>query len=138
MRTTINDDNAVTPSQLIGLVDSHGLTISWERMTRGYVGAVDLRTGTIFLDHSLDGRPRALISTIAHELGHIALCHGCMQDRRGEDLADEWAARLLVRPTMFASAEYMYGENDYEIARELGVTQRIVKAYRRALHSLVA
>ena len=137
-KTTINEKEAVTPNQLLELVESHGLSVSWERMAGGYLGAVDLRTGTIFLDHSLDARPRALVSTLAHELGHVALMHGCSQGERGEQMADQWAAQLLITPERFARAERLYGSNAYEVARELGVTQGLVRAYRRTLGDLAA
>jgi Zn-dependent peptidase ImmA (M78 family) len=135
---TRTENGAVTFDSLLELIDRHGITVSWERMADGFAGAVDLRSRTIFLDRTLDSRPRHAVSVLAHECGHVALLHGCEQTPRGEELADEWAARLLIPPGAYERAERMYGDNVHAIAVELGVTKRLVTAYQRALHALVA
>ena len=110
-----------------------GLRISWEHMEPGFSGAVDLVTGTVFSDHELDSKPRYALSVLAHELGHYALGHTCAQSRTGEALADEWAARLLIHPDEYQRSESLYGPNLYWLSFELGVSQRIVKAFQTTL-----
>ena len=110
-----------------------GLRISWEVMQPGFSGAVDVVSGTIFLDQHLDSRPRYALSVLAHELGHYTLGHTCAQSIHGERLADEWAARLLIPVSDYRLAETLHGNNNYYLARELGVTHKIIEAYQRSL-----
>lgn len=102
-------------------------------MQTGFSGAVDVVSGTIYLDRHLDSKPRYALSVLAHELGHYSLGHTCAQSRNGERLADEWAARLLISPSEYRVAESLYGTNTYNLARELGVTDRLVRAYQGTL-----
>lgn len=118
---------------LVDVSERHGLRISWEWMQPGFSGAVDVVTGTIFLDRHLDCRPRYALSVLAHELGHYALGHTCAQSLSGERLADEWAAQLLIPITDYQLAETLHGNNNYYLARELGVTHKIIEAYQRSL-----
>lgn len=110
-----------------------GINVEWVRMAPGYCGAVDLRERTIYLAHDLDSRPRHAISTLAHELGHLHLLHGCTQDTTGERQADLYAARLLIDPVEYALAEQLHGWRTSVIAQELGVTKDLVRAYRSSL-----
>ena len=110
-----------------------GLRISWEVMQPGFSGAVDVITGTIYLDRHLDSKPRYALSVLAHELGHYTLGHTCAQSLSSERLADEWAAQLLIPTPDYRRAETLHGNNHYSLARELGVTNRIIEAYQRAL-----
>lgn len=114
-------------------VEDAGLRISWENMQPGFSGAVDVVTGTIFLDRHLDSRPRYALSVLAHELGHYTLGHTCAQRLTGEALANEWAAQLLISPAEYRVAETLHGNNMFSLARELGVTHPIIEAYQRAL-----
>lgn len=107
-----------------------GINVEWVRMAPGYCGAVDLRERTIYLAHDLDSRPRHAISTLAHELGHLHLLHGCTQGTTGEREADLYAARLLITPVEYALAEQLHGTSTTNIADELGVTRWAVDAYR--------
>ena len=110
-----------------------GLRISWEAMQPGFSGAIDVVTGTIYLDRHLDCRPRYALSVLAHELGHYTLGHTCAQSIHGERLADEWAAQLLIPVSDYRLAETLHGNNHYSLARELGVTHKIIEAYQRSL-----
>lgn len=75
--------------------------------------------------------------TLAHELGHAHYGHGWTDDRRlrerYERLADEHAARLLIRASEYAIAESVVGPHVGAIARELGVTTKIVEAWQRVV-----
>ena len=118
---------------LVDVLERHGLRISWENMQPGFSGAVDVMSGTIFLDRHLDCRPRYALSVLAHELGHYTLGHTCAQSIHGERLADEWAAQLLISPSEYRMAELVHGTNTYDLARELEVTDRLVRAYQGTL-----
>lgn len=70
--------------------------------------------------------------TLAHEYAHA------WYRDRSRHPAIEWrawrtAARLLVDDDAYAAAELVSDDAGF-IARELGVTIRIIEAYRRAIH----
>lgn len=78
--------------------------------------------------------PVERLCTLAHELGHAAHGHipgiGGWFGSRQESEADRWAARLLISPTEYATAEAMYGPNIGALAAELGVTTDIIKTWK--------
>ena len=73
-------------------------------------------------------------SVLAHELGHAA--HRDIPtgnghfDQRQERHADEYAARLLIKPTDFESAAVWHHGHLPAIADELEVTQHILKTWQ--------
>lgn len=77
------------------------------------------------------------VCSLAHELGHAALGHYAGDDipewlySRQEKEAEEWAAKLLISTADYARAEQLYGSHPGILARELGVTVRLVEAWRR-------
>lgn len=79
---------------------------------------------------------RALVlqrAAVAHECGHWVHGHDWTRDHdraRDERQADEYAARLLITPAGYAEAERVAGEHVGAIARELGVTARLVELWR--------
>lgn len=71
--------------------------------------------------------------TLAHELGHAWHGHDWTRahDReRDERQADAYAARLLISPTDYAFAERIVGCHPGALAKELGVTRRLVELWR--------
>ncbi|APE12361.1 hypothetical protein BO226_17665 [Rhodococcus sp. 2G] len=76
------------------------------------------------------------VSVLAHELGHHHYGHRCAPDDlsqvRQERQADEYAAELLISAAEYKAAESLYGPHDGAIAHHLGVTTRIVQAWRDA------
>lgn len=85
---------------------------------------------TIMIRASLHGALE--LETLAHEY-----VHAVYRDRTKHP-AIEWrawreAARLLVDDDGYAAAERISHDAGY-IARELGVTVRIIEAYRKAIH----
>lgn len=70
---------------------------------------------------------------LAHEYAHALLGHSGPQSRWCEDEADRVAARLLISPENYARAGRLHGSSVTGIADELGVTVRLVCAYREAL-----
>lgn len=71
-----------------------------------------------------------LRSALAHELGHAHYGHGAHGGPRDEREADQYAARLLISPDAYAAAEALVGEHPGALARELGVTRRLVELRR--------
>lgn len=68
--------------------------------------------------------------TLAHELGHHHHGHDWSRDHdrvRDEREADQYAARLLITADAYALAEAHVGEHLGALARELGVTRRLVE-----------
>lgn len=72
--------------------------------------------------------------TLAHELGHYILGHAPTRDpwvhARQERRADELAAELLITPDDYETAEMLAGSEETALAHELGVTKRIIRAWR--------
>lgn len=78
--------------------------------------------------------PKNYRCTLAHELAHHALGHdpaatGWVHDRQ-ERQANEWAARLLINPTDYATTEAIYGPHPATLAHELGVTVKVLKTWQ--------
>lgn len=69
-------------------------------------------------------------STLAHELAH-ALQHDRCSTPAVERRADETGAALAITTGEYASAERLVGEHPGALAVELGVTPRLVFAWRR-------
>ena len=65
---------------------------------------------------------------LAHELGHAYYGHVGRDDLAAEAAADAYAAALLVDPDRYAELEAI-GLNPDEIAEELGVTEKMLRAF---------
>lgn len=88
-------------------------------------------SGVVYLNHRKSVLTQRV--TLAHEMGHWHHGHDWTRthDReRDEHQADLFAARLLIDPLEYALAERIVGEHPGAIARELGVTTRLVELYR--------
>lgn len=71
--------------------------------------------------------------TLAHEMGHWWHGHdwrGRHDRERDERQADTYAARLLISPAEYALAERLSGSHAGALAKELGVTRRMVELWR--------
>lgn len=84
----------------------------------------------ILLRSDLDPWTRS--STLAHELGHAYYGDDTNGDPRLERRADLWAAKLLISPAQYATAERLHGPHLGAIAWELGVTVDLVEAWKNA------
>jgi hypothetical protein len=82
----------------------------------------------IALDYRLTDVQAA--SSLAHELGHRVFGDRCSTPTV-ERRADEYAAALLVTPDEYRAAEEHVGHHIGALAVELGVTTRLVIAWRR-------
>jgi len=119
--------------QLFRLIEEHDLRV----VERGgeTPGGFDPLSRTIRISPGMSARTTR--SVLAHELGHAVLGHvpraGRIARDRQEQRADEWAARLLITPAAYASAEAVRGPHAPSLAFELGVTVELVLAFRRLL-----
>lgn len=70
-----------------------------------------------------------LLSALAHECGHAVACdHGATANHAK---ADEYGAALIITPAEYEAAEQAVGEHAGALAEYLGVTRRLVLAWRR-------
>lgn len=114
---------------LIAHAATLGLGIKWRDLGRR---AGELHsTGVIVLNpHKSELTQRM---TLAHELGHAWHGHDWTRhhDReRDERQADLYAARLLICPVEYAAAERIVGCHPGALAKELGVTRRLVELWQ--------
>lgn len=93
----------------------------------GVLGFYDKEKGIIYFDISLNSDERRCV--IAHELGHVFHGHDCAA-QGAEDQADAFAARLLIDPVRYATAEAISTDPDF-LADELDVTRDIVLAFQK-------
>ena len=115
---------------LLALAAARGLRVVW-RDVDGRNG--EFRApGLIVLDARRPGQTQKV--TLAHELGHAYYGHTWSCDarvRRGQEAAaDRYAANLLITPAAYAAAERLVGCHAGALARELGVTARLVELWR--------
>jgi Zn-dependent peptidase ImmA (M78 family) len=120
------------------MIDIESLAAHWARivtlpMEHGVQGAYDKKAGAIYVADSLSDVQRRCV--LAHELSHAR--HRDMSclpaDSTMELRADMEAARLLISPAEYASAEAVC-DGVWWLARELGVTVGMIVAYRHWLH----
>ena len=70
-----------------------------------------------------------MLSALAHEIGHAILCDYGVGANHNK--ADEIGASLIITPSEYAAAEAIVGEHPGALAEYLGVTRRLVLAWRR-------
>ena len=124
--------------ELIAYAESLGLRIvSWDLGPKGgylYPGGIV----------ALNVRHNVLAQrvTLAHEIGHWIHGHDWTKDHRhqarDETEADLYAARLLISVDDYARAEHIVGTHPSALAKELGVTRRLVLLRRRGLRAEAA
>lgn len=69
-------------------------------------------------------------ATLAHELGHHRFGDRCTNPAN-ERRAWEYGAALLITPGEYATAEATVGHHLSSLAIELGVTPKLIEAWRR-------
>lgn len=114
---------------LIAHAATMGLGIKWRDLGRR---AGELHSAGVIV---LNPRKSALTQrvTLAHELGHAWHGHDWTRDHdreRDERQADLYAARLLIRPSDYAFAEQIVGCHPGALAKELGVTRRLIEIWQ--------
>ena len=116
---------------MLKLATERGVRVAWRDLGRRH-GEYH-STGLILLNPRRSTTMQRV--TLAHELGHAHYGHTWTGDAvlhaRHERVADEYAAELLIRSRDYALAERIAGPHLGGLARELGVTTRIVEAWQR-------
>lgn len=114
---------------LIDVAQARGYRIRWHR--GGPKAAWIPHKRTITLRVGMDDV--TTLCSLAHELGHAH--YGDPPGHHGvhELRADRFAARILVSPTEYATAETIFGPQPSLIAHELGVTVKVLKTWQ-SLH----
>lgn len=69
-------------------------------------------------------------AALAHEVGHAVFGDRCSTPRF-ERRADEYGAALIVNVKDYQRAERLVGHHPGALADELGVTPRLIEAWRR-------
>lgn len=105
-----------------------GIMVDWADLGDKRRGAYYWRDDEIVLSLRLDRRQAA--STLAHEVGHRRFGDRC-SSASGERRAWEYGAALLVTPDEYRAAERSVGHHTSALAIELGVTPKLVEAWRR-------
>lgn len=115
--------------QLIERAGALGLRVIFRDLGRRH-GEVH-SSGLVYINHRRTVDRQRL--TLAHEMGHWWHGHDWTRDHdreRDERAADIYAARLLIEPGEYARAEMLCEGHSGAIARELGVTARLVELRR--------
>ena len=115
--------------RIIAHAEGLGLRVAYRNLgsATGYL----FGGGLVILNHR--HHLNAQRETLAHECGHAFHGHDWTRDHdreRDERQADQYAARLLISVDDYADAETLVGEHPGAIARELGVTRRLVELRR--------
>lgn len=69
-------------------------------------------------------------AVLAHECGHQRFGDRCTSPA-GERRAWEYGAAMLITPAMYRAAEDLVGHHTSALAIELGVTPKLIEAWRR-------
>lgn len=124
-RARVRAEGAVV-ERLIAFAESQGIYVAFRPLKRvGYY----MHSERLIILNS-----RKPIATqrvaLAHELGHAHHGHDWTRDHdkvRDELEADTYAARLLISLDAYAEAEQLVGCHPGALAKELGVTRRLVE-----------
>lgn len=111
---------------LIARAESVGLHVSWRPLRRM---AYYQHSASLIVLSTRVPQWKARCA-LAHEIGHHHHGHDWSRDHdkvRDEREADQYAARLLIPVDAYATAESHVGEHPGALARELGVTRRLVE-----------
>ncbi|MDO4928555.1 MAG: ImmA/IrrE family metallo-endopeptidase [Corynebacterium sp.] len=112
---------------LINRIEQDGYQVTWH--TDHPAGAWNPEQNLISIQHGMSDA--ATRSVLAHEYGHAYHRHPAGCHPAHEDKADRFAARLLISAPEYALAEAIYDSQPALVAAELGVSLRILQAFRR-------
>lgn len=119
--------------ELIEHAEAQGLRVLWRDLGRR--NGELTKAGLVVLNPRKSETTQRI--TLAHEIGHWHHGHDWTRTHdveRDERQADLYAARLLIDPHALEQAARLHGGHPGAIARELGVTTRLVAlwvAHRR-------
>lgn len=105
-----------------------GIEVDWADLGDRRRGEYHWRHDRIVLSLRLTRAQAA--STLAHELGHQRLGDRCSSPP-AERRAWEYGAAFLITPREYAAAEDLVGHHVSALAIELGVTPKLIEAWRR-------
>lgn len=112
--------------RLLSIAGALGLFVEFRPLRRA-AGYYLHQHGLIVLNSRTSDMLQRIV--LAHELGHAHHGHdwsGAHNRARDELEADTYAARLLITPEAYRDAEMCVGPNPAAVAKELGVTRRLV------------
>lgn len=120
------------------MIDIESEALRWARvrddipLASGLQGGYDAGRNLIVVAGDLSPVQRRCV--LAHEISHARHRDvGCKCNAATEKRADMEAARMLIDPVEYMTAERIY-DNEIQIARELNVMPWVVRAYRLWLH----
>lgn len=105
-----------------------GIDVEWADLGEYRHGEYHWQGDRIILSLRLTQAQAA--STLAHELGHRRFGDTCSTPAN-ERRAWEYGAALLITAEEYAAAEDLVGHHVSALAIELGVTVRLIQAWRR-------
>ncbi len=105
-----------------------GIEVSYDDLGSKRRGEYRWWTDGVALNPRLDRRQST--STLAHELGHRRFGDRC-SNPAAEKRAWEYGAALLITPQDYRKAEQLVGHHVSALAIELGVTPKLIEAWRR-------
>ena len=109
-----------------------GLIVKELSLPGSLCGAYDLEDNVVFVDRLMDGNQKRV--ALAHELAHmLSKDPWCRNMGRMELAADRTGALALISPVEYEACERIYAGNMAMMAKELGVTVRLVGVYRGLL-----
>ncbi|MFF7681515.1 ImmA/IrrE family metallo-endopeptidase [Microbacterium sp. NPDC007973] len=103
-----------------------GVSVHVAHLPEPYNGFYDHENQRVIYDFKLAPIERDCV--LAHELAHVYLGHHDRGDETAEAAADAYAAALLIDPERYAQLETI-GLNPEEVAEELGVTVKLLRAF---------
>lgn len=105
-----------------------GVNVEWADLGSKRRGHYEWREDSIYLS------PRLTVAqataTLAHEVGHQRFGDTCSTPS-GERRAWEYGAAFLITPREYRAAERLVGHHLSALAIELGVTPKLIEAWRR-------
>lgn len=120
------------------MIDIESEALRWARvrddipLAAGLQGGYDAGRNLIVVAGDLSPVQRRCV--LAHEISHARHRDvGCKCSTATEKRADMEAARMLIDPVEYMTAERIY-DNEIQIAKELNVMPWVVRAYRMWLH----
>lgn len=105
-----------------------GIDVEWTDLGSTRRGEYDWRHDRIVLSRRMT--VPQLVSSFAHEFAHAVFGDRCSVPAK-ERRAWEYAAAFLITPAEYAAAEQLVGCHPNALAAHLGVTPRLIEAWRR-------
>lgn len=105
-----------------------GIDVEWRDLGPKRRGGYDWRRERIVLSTRLTAVQA--VCSLWHEIGHYRFGDTC-STKASEERAWQYAAAVLVTPAEYARAEQLVGCHPNALASHLGVTPKLIEAWRR-------